>query len=327
MALHQKVAGMPKKQKNIKISSTAYRVLLILHLLNQGKYTLDELSNQLSNDENISRTFSKEVIIKYINTLRVCGFEINKSMQANVTYYELKKAPFLIKFEEDEIKTLAILQNHINYLYQPLLISSFNAAVEKISKYIPAQKHDLLEKFRDLTLPDISDKYSHFANLIKQLEQLCVSRQSISVTYCPLKGICHKIVFEPEKIEYLNQKVYIYGYNPKIYHKQYLLLDYIQEIKQLPTIYNQINSATQVTFRLTGRVARAYRLYEGEEIIEKGNSPFYILVNSKVDDVNVLLHRLLRYGHFCEVITPVSARKKICEIIDDLRNNYERKLA
>lgn len=318
---------MPKKQKNIKISSTAYRVLLILLLLNKGKHTLDELSNMLSNDENISRSFSKEVILKYINTLKVSGFEINKTMDMGMTYYELKKAPFLIHFDEEEIKTLAILQNHINYLYQPLLISSFNSSIEKVIKFLTDEKQELMEKYRDMSLPDVADRYSQFANLIKQLEQLCVSRQTTSVTYCPFRGVCHKIVFEPEKIEYLNQKVYIYGYNPKIYHKQYLLLDYIQEIKQLPTLYNQVNSGTQVTFRLTGRVAKTYRLYEGEKVLEKETSPYSIIVSSIVEDIDALLHRLLRYGHFCEVITPISARKKIFEIIDDLRISYERKLA
>jgi len=63
-------------KKQTKISSTAYRVLRLMILLNNKLYSIDELNNIFSADPNIARLFSKEVMLKYINTIRLGSIQL-----------------------------------------------------------------------------------------------------------------------------------------------------------------------------------------------------------------------------------------------------------
>ncbi|MEW5820087.1 MAG: WYL domain-containing protein [Cyanobacteriota bacterium] len=318
---------MGKSTKNIKISTTAYRVLLILHLLNQDKCTLDMLIEALANDKYVTRAFSKETITKYFSTLRFTGFNIQKFNHEGDIYYQLEKSPFTIEFSEDELKALAYIQNNINYLYQPNLINNFNSAISKIERFIDEKSLKSFNSMKKESLKYIKDEYSKFAKLIKLLEEYCIERQSILVTYSPYEELIQKIIIEPEKIEYHNHKVYISGNNPKIQQKQCLQLDYILNIKQLPSKSRQLIYDSTVSFRLTGKLAKGYRLYEGEEIVDKDHSPSSITISASVADIDTLLHRLLRYGQYCEVLSPLVARKKMQDIINQLLVKYQEKLA
>lgn len=318
---------MSKKSKTIKLSMTAYRVILILLLLNEEKYTLDGLTERLSNDKLVSRSFSKEVIIKYINTLRFSGFDIEKYPFPEGVYYQLRQSPFLTNFSEEELKTLAYTKKHINYLYQPHLIANFNQAFEKISRFLTAENCRLLESYQKEASKLVKDKYNKFSCLIKQIEEFCLDRQTVQITYSPFEDLIQKITLEPEKILYSNHKVYICGNNPKIQQKQHLQLDYILDIKQLPTKSRASDYDFNITFKLTGKLAKAYRIYDREEIVDQTIFPPSLIVSANVSDMDSLLHRLLRYGQFCEVLSPKNAREKMQQIINELLIAYEEKLA
>lgn len=318
---------MNKKRKNPKISSTAYRVLLILYLLNKGTYTLEGLTECLSDDKVVARAFSKDVIIKYLATLRSFGVEITKTTVSVNTYYQLKKSPFHINFTEDELETLAIIQNYVNYLHQPYLISCFNSAVTKISRFIPDDHFELFCQYKKETASRVKDNYKQFENIIKLLEQYCLDEQTILITYSPLEGLVQKITFEPEKITYKNQQVYICGNNPKIEQNQCLQLDYIKDIKQLPFKSRNLKYNYNIIFRLTGKLAKSYRLYEREQIIETIHYPSSILVSTHVGNIDTLLHRLIKYGPHCEVISPGTARDKMHKLISDMLDRYDDEIA
>lgn len=251
---------MTKKRKGINISSTAYRVLFILFLLNQGICTLEELIEYLSNDKLISRTFSKEVIVKYINTLKFSGFDISKNYSKEGVSYHLEKAPFFMEFTEEELKTLALIQNHMNYIYQSQLVSNFNNLLEKIFRYMPDSKIEQLYKYRKDTEDKVEDNFNQLASLIKTLEQYCIEKQTISISYSPFEGLRQKITLEPERIEYNNQKVYIYGLNPKIQQYQHLQLDYILDLVQLPQKSKVLNNDHSVTFKLKALSSIKFKL-------------------------------------------------------------------
>ena len=55
-------------EKKLKISSTAYRVLLLLSKLNEDEYNVNDLNNIFLKNSYIARLFSKDVILKYIST-------------------------------------------------------------------------------------------------------------------------------------------------------------------------------------------------------------------------------------------------------------------
>lgn len=319
---------MTKLTKNSKIISSAYRVLFILYLLNNQKHSIAELINKLSNNKYASRIFSSGVILKYIKTLKLQDFEIIKEIYDGVIYYQLKQSPFLLECTKDEIKHLALLQNHINQSYQPLLIYSFNNALTKISRFFSDENRALLNNYRANQFNNIVDSYYTISNLITTLEKYCYEKQIIQFTYLPDENRKKIIILEPIKLVYINKQLFLYGYTHKKQEKSHFQLDYISNIIQLPhKSYQHVNKDfINVMFKLSGKLAQVYKLYENETLIKTNNYPYYIIVSANVEDDELLIHRLLKYGEFCEVLAPYNIRKKMINYIDYLFNNYKNRL-
>ncbi|HBH17528.1 MAG TPA: hypothetical protein DDX14_01025 [Cyanobacteria bacterium UBA9579] len=312
--------------KKTKISSTAYRVLLLMQLLNAHDCSINFLNNVFSNDPNIARTFSKEVILKYIYTLRSAGYKISKPSPANDHTYKLVKAPLTMKLKEQEIKTLAILEGYISSLYQDRLQKNFNTLMEKLYRYLSEDQIALFNNVRKVhheEINELSAKYSEYASLIKKFEQYCIEDQRVIVKYkFPIDDEEKQIVLEPKSIKYDSKDVYISGYNSITGERQLLNLNNIQEIKQLPvkSRYNYVLSP--IIFKLKGRLAKGYRLYEDEKIAGTDPESGTITIAAYVDDKNMLLQRLLKYGDFCEVLYPNIFREKMISLIEDALKNY-----
>lgn len=310
------------KRKSLKISSTAYRVMLILNLLNKDTSTLDELIEKLSNDPIVSRTFSKDVILKYTNTLKYSGFDIVGTRHQSTYNYQLKKSPFLMNLTTDELQAIAVVNNYVEQLHQKNLLSLFNRSIEKISRFLPDEDLKTFYMYKQETKSNLKDIYKNYAEIIEQLEKYCLDKQTIQIIYSSDNKTKYKITLEPEHIEYKGKKAYIYGTNPIICQKQYIQLDYIKSINQLPSKSRNINVDSQVTFKLSGKLSKSYRLYEKETIIEYKNIPSSIIVSATVCDINSLLLRLMRYGHYCEVLSPLHVRSKMSKMINNLIKSY-----
>lgn len=314
--------------KKPKISSTAYRVLFLMQLLNRNNYTIDALNEIFYNNTIIARTFSKEVLLKYISTLRAVGYTVSKPTLANNYTYKLIKAPVTIKLSEEELKTLAVIEYHVLSLYQEKLHKNYNNFVKKLSRYLTKNQLNTLELKKKINISktkDSSSKYSQYADLIKKFEQYCIEDQRIIVKYkFPLDNEEKQIVMEPKSLKYDSNDIYISGYNSITGEKQLLHLNNIQEIKQLPTKskYNYVLSP--IVFKLKGRVAKGYRLYEDEKISETDTEAGTITIAAYVDDVNMLIQRLLKYGDYCEIIYPKPVREKIITMVQDALKNYEQ---
>ena len=133
-------------EKKIKISATAYRVLLLLLHLNDGQGKVDNLNMIFSTDKYTSRYFSKEVILKYISTLRTANYDISKPTAANNYNYELNKSPVLIELSNEQIKNLAVMLYYAESLQQNKIIDNYNSFLKKIKKFIPLNQVQLLNK-------------------------------------------------------------------------------------------------------------------------------------------------------------------------------------
>jgi hypothetical protein len=130
--------------KKSKISSTAYRVLILMNLLNRSEYDVDELNEIFSMDPYIARTLSREGILKYISTIRSTGYFVSKPCLANNYKYTLKKSPVKIKLLEDDINTIVVLENFVESLHQKRLIANYSKFVEKISRYLTEEQVNFL---------------------------------------------------------------------------------------------------------------------------------------------------------------------------------------
>ena len=314
-------------EKKIKISATAYRVLLLLLHLNDGQGKVDNLNMIFSTDKYTSRYFSKEVILKYISTLRTANYDISKPTAANNYNYELNKSPVLIELSNEQIKNLAVMLYYAESLHQNKIIDNYNSFLKKIKKFIPVNQVQLLNKEIKKQGENLETgffKHAPYGELIKKIEKYLMEKQRVSVKY-KRHGDCEKeqVVLELKNIKYDEQEIYIAGYNP--INEQALSIKFSQiiEIKQLPTKsqYNQMLSP--VTFELKGQLAKIYRLYEDEKITSVNEKSSTITVTAYVDDKEMLIKRLLKYGENCEVVYPKHAQNDMIKIINQTLKNYE----
>jgi predicted DNA-binding transcriptional regulator YafY len=160
--------------------------------------------------------------------------------------------------------------------------------------------------------------------LIIQFEKYCVEEQRIIITYkLPIEEEEKHIVLEPNSIKYDLNEVYIYGFSPITGEKQLLQMDYIISIKQLPVKSKYNYALSPLIFKLKGRVASGYRAYEGEKVTEIDELTGSITVSAYVEDHNMVLNRLLKYGDQCEILYPKSLRNRVVKTIQDALKNYE----
>ncbi len=312
--------------ERIKIISTAYRVLYLLLLLNERNLSAKEILEVFSEDKYIEKEFSEELILKYIATLRHCGYEISRPCKDNNHTYELIKSPVFINFTEKDIKTLAEISSMVEKLNGEQLKEDFNAALIKISRFMQDEKRFLWVKLSSKNVKSSSPCFSDSSKqseIIEKFEQCLKEDKRIILKYktcCGEDSIWASL--EPKEIKYSSHMTGLRGYNHISGEMQTISLSDIEEIEELPVKNKNSVSLSPVIFRLKSRLARGYRLYEDENIQNKDENEKTLTVVSYAEDKNLLLKRLLKYGDYCEILYPQSLREKAVSTINNALANY-----
>lgn len=89
-----------------KISETSIRVLETLKMLARGSSSIQDIIKHFEKIDPNNRIYTNEVILKYINTLKVFGFSFVK----NKDKYVLLNVPIHYEFPKDELKALCLLE-------------------------------------------------------------------------------------------------------------------------------------------------------------------------------------------------------------------------
>jgi len=313
--------------KKAKIISTAYRVLLLIKLLNENDYTIEELADIFLCNPNTAKNLSKEAILKYIYTLRLAGYSISKPSIANNHKYRLTRMPEVIKLNEEELNTLVILERYIASIHLNNLRKNYDDFFKKISKYLSEEQLIILNNKRKTFKDQLAFHNSHYskhAALIKKAEQLCLEERRVIVKYInPLDDKDMQMVLDIKAIKFDSKDVYIAGHSSITGEKQLIHMSYIQDIKSLPAKAKGNAMTSSVIFKLKDRVAKGYRLYEDEKITQTDTKEATITVTSYIDDKDLLFRRLLRYGDYCEIIYPAYVRNDIVKIIHNTLKNYQ----
>ena len=82
-------------------------------------------------------------------------------------------------------------------------------------------------------------------------------------------------------------------------------------------------TATTVTFKISGRLAKTYKLKENETLLEIDKDKNLIIVN-RDEPINKLIPRIMRYSDCCQVIGPKSLKEEIKHIINNTLAQYDK---
>jgi predicted DNA-binding transcriptional regulator YafY len=303
---------------NLNIS--AYRVLyILLHLVRFQALNVMEINHLLSENALIAKTFHEETISSYINTLRKLGCPIQRPSSRNGFKYQLKYPPFPLHLNDEELEILQKLLILVSSQPDEELHIEFLDILQKIKWALPSAKQELL-MLETNPLPLHASVEQH-RELLRKYRKLCRDALVLKVVYevdggANTPASTTLLTIEPSQVVQEGQRLYLVGVDREKHQRVKLNLEKIVSHRQLPSKIEHRLKPVNIVFQLTGRLAKTYRLYPDETVVEKTKTTFTI--RAKTSDYASLLTRLLKYGIHCEVLSPAYIRQEMKQHVERL---------
>lgn len=305
-----------------KTSDTSKRVLETLKILSQGHASIMDILHYFEKTDPNNRIYTNEVILKYINTLKVFGFRFIKEKDK----YVILNSPNSFDFDMNDLKAICLIEKFAEFLPEKKVRTEIDKFLQDLEKRFSDNTRVLAH---NITKPDFANldfDYSRYSSKIIEYENYCLEKQRLKITY-KNKSVDNSddsisVMVEPNEIKYRGKDVYLSVYNPVSAQIQDINLNLILKVEQLPLKSNPTNMLSSVTFQLKNRLAEAYKLHEGEKLLQSKPDGSVIVLSQK-EDRGLLLKRLMRYGENCELISPKVLREEMKQIIRSTLNNYD----
>ncbi|MDD3436693.1 MAG: WYL domain-containing protein [Candidatus Gastranaerophilales bacterium] len=304
-----------KKPK--KVTATSVRVLETLKILYEKSSSVQDIIHYFENSDYENKVYTSEAILKYINTLKVFGMRFAKEKDK----YKLLTSPCQFHFDEKDLNAIRLIEKFSNLLPEKGTQCEINGFLQDLEKRFSDKTRLIAHNVTKPDFREIKTGYNKYLKQISECEQYCADGLKLKITYKNYQGKELSIIAEPNDIKYLGQEIYLSVYNPVSAQIQDINFSSILKIEQLPQKATHIGMLSSVTFELKDRLAKAYKLHEGEKLLQKKSDGNIIISNQK-EDRTLLLKRLMRYGEYCEVISPKSFREEIKEMIKRTLDNY-----
>lgn len=300
-----------------KICDASVRVLETLKVLYNKSSSIQDIISYFEKVDPNNRIYTNEVILKYINTLKVSGLRFLKIKDK----YSLLNTPYQLEFNEDELNAIYLIEKLSEVLPEERVKKEINSFINELEKRFSDNTKMLSHNIAKPDFLNLEFDYSKYSQQIKEYEKYCIDGQRLKITYKNQNKVETSIMVEPIEIKYIESEVYFSVYNPLSAQIQDISFNFISKVEQLPLRSNPSSMLSSVTFKLKDRLAKGYKLHEGEELIEKKVDGNIIILNRTEDRV-LLLKRLMRYGENCEVISPKTLREEMKQMIKSTLRNY-----
>lgn len=287
-----------------KTCETSIRVLQTLKFLTQKSARVSDIIRHFEEIDPNSRIYTNEVILKYINTLKVFGFRIIKEKDK----YTLLNTPNKFNFDKKDLTALLLLENILQTFPEDNIKSEVKSFIQNLEKNFSDDTRLTAHEVKKPEFSKIKVNYDKYKKQVKEYEKYCQDKQRLKIFY-KYKNSEISTVVEPDEIKYSGSSIFLRVYNPVSAQIHDINFDDILKIEQLPVKSNCKNMFSSVSFKLKGRLAKSYKLHEGERLLNTEDSA--IIVLNQKEDRTLLLNRLMRYGENCELISPKDLRKEI----------------
>jgi predicted DNA-binding transcriptional regulator YafY len=300
-----------------KISDTSIRVLETLKILSKSPASIQDIINCFEKMDPDNRIYTSEVILKYINTLKVFGFRFSKEKDK----YVILNTPVQFYFDEKDLKAIYLIERAVGVLPENEINMEINKFLQDLEKRFSDNTRLLSRNINRTDFVDLEFNYKKYEEQIKKYEKYCLDGQRLKITYLNQNKKEISAMVEPNEIKYRGNEVYLSVYNPLSAQVQDINFNFILQIEQLPLKSNPTTMFSSVTFELKDRLAKAYRLHDSEKLLQIKTNGNTVILNQKEDRM-LLLKRLMRYGKNCEVISPKSLREEMHLMIKATLANY-----
>lgn len=300
-----------------KTGEACIRVLETLKTLYEGEASIQDIIKNFEKIDSNSRVYTNEVVLKYINTLKVFGYRFIKEKDK----YVLLNFPNQFDFDTNDLKAIYLIENFSDLLPEERVKNEINKFLQGFEKRFSDNTRFLAYSIHKPDFVGLKYDYSRYSRQIKEYEKYCIDGQRLKITYKNKNGVEISAMVEPDDIKYVENEVYLSVYNPVLAQIQDVNLSSIVKVEQLPLKSNPKSMFSSVTFKLKNDLAKVYKLKEGEKLLQI-NTDSVIILNQQ-EDRTLLLKRLMRYGEHCEVISPKNLREEMQELIKTTLGNYK----
>ena len=301
-----------------KFSDTSIRVLETLKVLVKKSSSIQDIITHFEKIDPNNRIYTNEVILKYINTLKVAGYKFVKQKDK----YVIQKNPNQLNFNKEDLEAIYLIENLSKTFHEEKIKTEISKFLQELEKRFDDNTKLIANNLHKPGFVYLDFNYDKYSDQIKKCEAHCIEGQKIKITYKNSSGCVISENVEPNEIKYKGKNVYLNAYNPLSANILDINLDDIIEIVQLPSRSNPTKMPSTVTFIIKDRLANGYRLHNGEKLIQTYPDKSK-LISSQKEDKTFLLKRLMRYGANCEVVSPKDLRAKMAEMIDSTLNYYK----
>lgn len=339
----QTAQGVPLSASELNVSSSAYRVLFILlALMHTRRLSLHKLNEALLENPHIGRSYNNETITKYVNTLRAVGCDITPANRSSKFQYELNRPPFALQLSPAHLQTFQQLLQLWQQKAPPHFLETLNPLLDKLLWALEPEasqsikqglafqegpsslllnKDDLAGEGFARSKPAISQAVSapllleqtaqRRAALYRSFRRYCAEGQWLALQYRPQAHLNQTVavIVEPLRLIEEGRRLYLLAMDTERRESRTFDLDMLSSVRQLPTKSRGGGKPVTVVFQLSGRLARSYRPYPGEEVLTASDQNT-LMVKTKTDDTQRLLKRLMKYGEHCLVVSPNAVRQQ-----------------
>ena len=259
-------------------------------------------------------THSDDIIRIDINTLRAIGCEISRADQKTNYKYELIKNPFTLDITQKEANLLKRTYNKIKESFDIETFIKFDNLFRKLA-----------EHSSDISVQQIfygiSSLKRYDINIIRELQNDCKYNKMLNIIYkTPASDKESEKEIVAQQIVCKNNKVYLYGYEPKLQRAVTLHLKRIKKILSRKTSDEKYEiSSIKVRFKLKEFDSSGLR--DNEEIIS-GNLSAGFIIEGKYHNEFVAMQRILSFGENCIVISPENFKENIIDSLKKMRAIY-----
>lgn len=265
-------------------------------------------------DEKKLNNLIQVVINKYINALKVFGVKIRKEKHK----YKLESSLYSVEYGAGDLKALSLIVG-----------ASKNLPDENIAENIEKLKSNLFLRMSNSskntfnflsTNKDFSFFYTDLKDQIKQCKNYCRDNVILDITYLKRNKDIHSKC-KPKEVTYDVKTAYLNAYDIVKKENIEIALPNILSINILPNRSSSYESTTTVVYKLKGRLAKTYKLKDGEKLQDKKDGE--IIVSNSGEPLDKLFSRLMRYADLCEIITPKFIRNDMVNLINETLKLYE----
>ncbi len=305
---------LEEKTDKFWISTTGYRILLILKSLMEKALTIEELVEIVKKNKFTNKSFSKDTIRLDIVTLKSVGCQIKRPSKANKYKYELVYNPFVMLLSADELSALVEIRNNFVKDLSVEEIFALNNLYKKISQLT---FNDYETDYIDNTRPLINiDK-----KIYKQLSNPKIRNKKIKIVYNSPKFGEELICVIPHKIVYENNKVYLWCFSERYNTNSLLNVERIKQIAEIDISQNyECFSLYNVIYELYADAKISYTKQDNETVIE--NNSDKMVINATVDNEFLFIQRMLQFGTNFKIISPNFFKEKLINKLKLIQKGY-----